>query len=81
MFESAKIKEYPIGKKELEGFKYRIQDVFMNLGNNKVELFQKYDFKKKMLKSPDLKEYFEENSKEKEVLIKEVSDLKKRITH
>ena len=70
MFEAAKIKEYPIGKKELEAFRYRINDVFMNLGNNKVELFQKYDFKKKMLKSSDLKEYFQQNPKEKEVLIK-----------
>lgn len=32
-----------------------------------------------MLKSPDLKKYFEENQKEKEVLIKEISSLKKRI--
>ena len=44
----------------------------MNLGNNKVEMFQKYDFKKKMIKSPDLKEYFQQNPKEKEVLIKEI---------
>lgn len=35
----------------------------MNLGNHKIEMFQKYDFKKKMLKSPDLKKYFEENTK------------------
>lgn len=57
-FDSIKSKEYPISKKELEGFRYRISDVFASLGNRKVEYLQQYDFKKKMYKSPDLKEYF-----------------------
>lgn len=59
MFEVVKSKEFPISKKELETFKYRINDVFMSLGPNKVEMFQKYDFKKKILKSPDMKDHFE----------------------
>jgi hypothetical protein len=42
----------------------------MSIGPHKVEMFQKYDFKKKILKSPDLKTHFEQNPKEKEVLIK-----------
>jgi len=44
-------------------------------------LFQKYDFKKKILRSPDLKAHFDENSKEKEVLIKEIKELKEKINH
>ena len=44
-------------------------------------MFQKYDFKKKMLKSSDLKVYFQQNPKEKEVLIKEVTQLKRKINH
>ena len=58
-FEISKSKEYPIGRKQLEAFKYRVEDVFNCLGNRKVELLREYDFKKKMLKSPDLKQYFE----------------------
>lgn len=58
MFEIVKSKEFPINKKELEAFKYRINDVIMSIGPNKVEMFQKYDFKKKILKSPDLKVHF-----------------------
>ena len=65
MFESVKAKQYPITKKELEVFRYRISDVFMNLGPHKVEMFQTLDFKKKMIKSPDLKEYFENHPHEK----------------
>lgn len=59
MFETVKSKEFPISKKELEAFRYRINDVFMNLGPHKVEMYQKYDFKKKILRSPDLKTHFE----------------------
>ena len=51
----------------------------MVLGNHKIELFQQLDFKKKMLRSPDLKSYFAENPKEKEVLVKEINRLRKKI--
>ena len=51
----------------------------MCLGNHKVDLFQKLDFKKKMYRSPDLKTYFLENPKEREVLIKEINKLRKKI--
>ena len=44
-------------------------------------MFQKYDFKKKILRSPDLKAHFDENPKEKEVLIKEIKELKEKINH
>ena len=30
----------------------------MVLGNHKIDLFQQLDFKKKMLRSPDLRTYF-----------------------
>ena len=76
-----KTKEYPITKKELSLFKYRINDVFMNIGNHKVENFQKLDSKKKMLKSPDLKDYFVQHPQEKSSLIQSIHQLKKQIDH
>lgn len=51
----------------------------MVLGNHKVDLYQQLDFKKKMLRSPDLKSYFVENPKEREVLVKEINRLRKKI--
>ena len=51
----------------------------MNIGNHKVENFQKLDFKKKMLKSPDLKDYFVEHPQEKSTLIQSIHQLKKQI--
>lgn len=59
IFETVKSKEFPISKKELEAFKYRITDVWQSLGNHKVDMYQKYDFKKKILRSPDMKTHFE----------------------
>ena len=49
------------------------------LGNTKVEQFQKLDFKKKLLRSPDMKTYFVENPKERDTLIKEINKLRKKI--
>lgn len=42
-------------------------------------MFQSLDFKKKMIKSPDLKEYFEEHPNEKQTLIKEMNNLRNKI--
>ena len=53
-----KSKEIPITKKELEGFRYRINDVVNSLGRQRVENFMELDLKRKILKSPDLKSYF-----------------------
>lgn len=78
-FQNVKKKELPITKTELDAFRYRVNDVWSILGNSKIDLFQKLDFKKKMLRSPDLKVYFAENPKEKEVLIKEINKLRKKI--
>lgn len=38
-----------------------------------------FDLKRKILKSPDMKAYFEENPKEKEVLLKAINALGKKI--
>jgi len=55
-FENAVIKEIPISKKELDGFRYRINDVWATLNTHKVDLYQQLDFKKKLLKTPELQE-------------------------
>ena len=62
------IKEYPLTNEEIEAFRYRVHDVVANISKHQVKEAQQIDFKKKMLKSPDLIEYFKENPKEKEIL-------------
>jgi ATP-dependent RNA helicase DDX56/DBP9 len=80
-FEHATIKEIPISKLELEGFRYRVYDAWSTINNHKADLYQQLDFKKKLLKTPELKEEFESNSKEREVLVKSINDLRKKIDH
>lgn len=38
-----------------------------------------YDLKRKIIKSPDLKQYFDENPKEKEVLVKTVNTIHRKL--
>ena len=45
-------KQLPITKAELEGFRYRVNDVWSTLNNHKADLYQQLDFKKKLLKAP-----------------------------
>jgi hypothetical protein len=40
----------------LEGFRYRVNDVWSTINNHKADLFQQLDFKKKLLKAPELRE-------------------------
>lgn len=80
-FEHAIIKELPISKKELEGFRYRVSDVWSGLTNHRADLFRQLDFKKKLLKTPELKEQFHSNAKERDALVKAINDLRKKIDH
>jgi hypothetical protein len=42
-----------------------VHDVWSVINNHKADLYQQLDFKKKLLKTPELKEEFESNSKER----------------
>lgn len=53
----------------------------MGLSNHRADLFRQLDFKKKLLKTPELKEQFESNGKERDVLVKAINDLRKKIDH
>lgn len=44
-------------------------------------MYQQLDFKKKLLKTPELKEEFDQNHKERQVLMKSINDLRKKIDH
>ena len=63
----------------MEGFRYRVHDVWSQVTPYKADLFTELDFKKKMLKSPDLKTHFQENPKEREILIKGINTLRTKM--
>lgn len=46
-----------------------------------MDLFQQLDFKKKVLRSPELKQQLTQNTKERDLLVKSINDLRKKIDH
>lgn len=80
-FEHVVARELPITRKELEGFRYRVNDVWSSLNNHRADLYQQLDFKKKLLKTPELKQEFEGSGREREVLVKAINELRKKIDH
>ena len=51
------------------------------MNNFRVDLYQQLDFKKKVLRSPELKQQFSQNTKERDLLVKSINDLRKKIDH
>lgn len=51
----------------------------MNISRHQVKQAEQLDFKQKMLKSPDLTEYFGQNQKEKDLLQQQIIKLKKTL--
>ena len=44
-------------------------------------MYRQLDFKKKLLKTPELKEQFESNGKERDALVRNINDLRRKIDH
>ena len=44
-------------------------------------MFRQLDFKKKLLKTPELKDQFESNGKERDALVRNINDLRRKIDH
>ncbi|CAD8156142.1 unnamed protein product [Paramecium pentaurelia] len=78
-YNNVNCKEYPIKQNEIEAFRYRIEDTTKNISKYQVKMAEQIDFKKKMVKSPDLVEYFQQNQKEKELLQDQIVQLKKKL--
>lgn len=66
------IKEFPLTRAEIDAFRYRITDVANGISQKQIQAAKNLDFKKKMLKSQDLKEYFEKNPTEQEQILEEI---------
>lgn len=77
----AAVKELPISRTEMEGFKYRVNDVWSTLTAHRVDMYRQLDFKKKLLKSPQLKEELDQQQGQRQTLVDEINALRKKIDH
>ena len=73
------LKEFPLKKAEREAFRYRIADVVNGISHKQVMNAKNLDFKKKLLKSKDMKDYFQKNVAERESLVQDIQKLSKQI--
>lgn len=55
--------------------------MWAGLNNHRADLYRQLDFKKKLLKTPELKEQFDSNGKERDALVKAINDLRNKIDH
>lgn len=58
MFKKVNFKEFPLRRNEIEAFRYRVNNVYGAISYKQVQNSKMLDFKKKILKSPDMKEYY-----------------------
>jgi len=73
------VQELPIKPDQMESFKYRCSDVYRGITKKQINLMKAVDFKKLIIKSKNLEEYFEEHEKEKELIVKDVEKMTKKI--
>nr|QBK46519.1 DExD/H box RNA helicase 45 [Philasterides dicentrarchi] len=73
------IKEFPLKKNEIDAFKYRISDVIGAISRKQISNMRMLDFKRKMLKSSDLVQYFQQNESEKLMLVEHIQTLSQQI--
>ncbi|KAL4469814.1 hypothetical protein ABPG72_022134 [Tetrahymena utriculariae] len=78
-FNKVNFKEFPLRRHEIEAFRYRVNNVYASLTKKQIASAKMLDFKKKMLKSPDMKEYYAKNIAEKELLIEGIQKLTKQL--
>ncbi len=65
----------PLTQQEISGFEYRITNVVKAISKKQVKLARLIDFKRQILKSPSLEEYFKEHQNEKELIINHIRSM------
>lgn len=74
-YKSLSLRPFPLQFQEIEAFNYRISDVLRSITKKQVQSAQMLDFKRQMLKSKSLQNYFVQHAEEKTLLQKEIQKL------
>lgn len=74
-FKAINFKEVPLSQEEIKGFEYRITNVVKAISKKQVKLARLIDFKRQILKSPSLEEYFKEHQNERELIINHIRQM------
>jgi len=73
------IQQLPIKEDQLRSFRYRCTDILEGITNKQINGLKTLDIKRQILKSKELKEYFEEHQKERDLVIHDLEAVSKKI--
>lgn len=68
----------PIKSTDITLFNYRASEILKSITKNALKLYRLIEIQKIMLKSKKMKEYFEQNEKEKKLLLHKLNKLCKK---
>jgi ATP-dependent RNA helicase DDX56/DBP9 len=75
------MKELPVTSDQIDSFKYRCTDIYKGITRKQINTLKTMDVKKQLLKSKELKGYFDEHRKERELIVDNINRLSQEISH
>lgn len=74
------IQELPIKTESIKTFTYRCTDIYRGITIKQINTLKTMDIKRQILKSKELKEYFDEHRKERELIVKDIDKMAKKVS-
>lgn len=75
------IQELPVKAEQVKSFRYRCTDIYRSITNKQINILKTMDIKRQILKSKELKEYFDEHSKERDLIVHDIDKLAKQVSN
>jgi hypothetical protein len=66
------LKEFPVRKPEIDAFRYRVSDAHKSVSLKQIRFAKMIDFKKQLLKSKNMADYYKEHPDERALIIESV---------
>ena len=73
------ISQLPVKEDQVKTFRYRCTDIYKSITQKQINTLKTLDIKKQLVKSKELKEYFDDHSKERELVIKDIEKLAQKV--
>jgi len=73
------ISQLPVKEEQVKTFRYRCTDIYKSITQKQINTLKTLDIKKQLVKSKELKEYFDDHSKERELVIKDIEKLAQKV--
>ena len=75
------IQELPLKDEQLKSFTYRCTDIYKGITKKQISILKTVDVKKQIIKSKELKEYFDDHQKERNLIVSDIEKLCQQVSH